>query len=130
MIKLSPDINETEISPIVELVKKYKNSRYYSFDTTDSNRESLVDFKKNETGWIIGTTAKRSFYSFNKKIFKETKGKIQIIGVGGIDTGKSAFEKITAGADAVQLYTGMVFKGPGVVKNIKKELISIFKRKL
>ena len=63
-----------------------------------------------------------------KKFYKETKGKIKIIGVGGVDSGQSAFEKISAGADAVQLYTGMVYKGPGVVKDIKKELISILKK--
>ncbi len=51
-----------------------------------------------------------------------------IIGVGGIDSGQSAFEKITAGATVIQLYTGMVYKGPGVVKNIKKELIEILKK--
>ena len=58
---------------------------------------------------------------FIKKFYKETKGEIQIIGVGGVDSGQSAFEKITAGADAVQLYTGMVYKGPGIVREIKKE---------
>ena len=63
-----------------------------------------------------------------KKFYKETKGKIKIIGVGGVDSGKSAFEKIIAGADAIQLYTGMVYKGPGIVKEIKKELISILKK--
>ena len=45
-----------------------------------------------------------------------------------MDSGESAFEKITAGADAIQLYTGMVYKGPGNVKEIKKELISILKK--
>ena len=60
-----------------------------------------------------------------KRFYKETKGKIKIIGVGGVDSGQSAYEKITAGADAVQLYTGMVYKGPGIVKEIKKDLISI-----
>ena len=45
-----------------------------------------------------------------------------------MDSGKSAFEKIIAGADAIQLYTGMVYKGPGIVKEIKKELISILKK--
>ena len=45
-----------------------------------------------------------------------------------MDSGKAAFEKISAGATAVQLYTGMVYKGPGVVKDIKKELISILKK--
>ena len=63
-----------------------------------------------------------------KKFYSETKGKIKIIGVGGVDSGESAFEKITSGADAVQLYTGMVYKGPGIVKEIKKDLISILKK--
>ena len=45
-----------------------------------------------------------------------------------MDSGKTAFEKICAGANAVQLYTGMVYKGPGVVKNMKKELVSILKK--
>ena len=63
-----------------------------------------------------------------KNFIKKQKGKIQIIGVGGVDSGKSAFEKISAGANAVQLYTGMVYKGPGIVKEMKKELISILKK--
>ena len=63
-----------------------------------------------------------------KKFYRLTGGKIKIIGVGGVDSGKSAFEKITAGANAVQLYTGMVYKGPGIVKDIKKELIAILKK--
>ena len=46
-----------------------------------------------------------------------------------MNSGESAFEKISAGADAVQLYTGMVYKGPGIVKQIKKDLISILKKK-
>ena len=64
-----------------------------------------------------------------KKFYKETKKNIAIIGVGGVDSGESAFEKIAAGATAIQLYTGMVYKGPTVVKEIKKELISILKNK-
>ena len=48
--------------------------------------------------------------------------------MGGIDNGQSAFEKIIAGASVIQLYTGMIYKGPGIVKNIKKELIEILKK--
>jgi len=65
---------------------------------------------------------------FIKSFYKSNNGNLPIIGVGGIDSGKSAFEKITAGASAVQLYTGMVYKGPGIVKDIKKELIEILKK--
>ena len=48
--------------------------------------------------------------------------------MGGVDSGKAAFEKISAGANAVQLYTGMVYRGPGIVKEMKKDLISILKK--
>ena len=64
-----------------------------------------------------------------KKFYKHLKGKIPIIGVGGVDSGKSAFEKLAAGASAIQLYTGMIYKGPSIVKQIKKELIDIMKIK-
>jgi len=77
---------------------------------------------------LSGKPLKNISTNLIKKFYKETKGKIQIIGVGGVDTGQTAFEKICAGADVIQLYTGMVFRGPGVVKDIKKELISILKK--
>ena len=97
-------------------------------NTTDSNRDNLSDIKKHETGGLSGQPLKDISTNLIKKFYKETRGKIKIIGVGGVDSGESAFEKITAGADAVQLYTGMVYKGPGIVKEIKKDLISILKK--
>ena len=62
-----------------------------------------------------------------KKFYKQRNGKIPIIGVGGVNSGKSAYEKIIAGASLLQLYTCLVYKGPSVVKEIKKELIQILK---
>ena len=53
------------------------------------------------------------------------KGKIEIIGVGGVDSGKSAYDKFLAGANFIQLYTGMVYQGPNIVGKIKKELKQI-----
>ena len=67
--------------------------------------------------------------NFIKNFYKRLNGKIPIIGVGGVDSGKSAFEKISAGASAVQLYTGMIYKGPLIVKEIKRDLINILKEK-
>ena len=112
----------------MELIIKHKVEGIIVSNTTDSNRESLYDVKKSEEGGLSGKPLKDLSTNLIKKFYKETKGKIQIIGVGGVDSGNSAFEKITAGADAVQLYTGMVYKGPGVVKQIKKDLISILKK--
>ncbi len=128
ILKLSPDISEGKISPIIELIKKYKIQGIILSNTTDQNREKLIDSKKSEIGGLSGEPLKNISTKLVKKFYKETRGKIQIIGVGGIDSGESAFEKITAGANAVQLYTGMVYKGPGIVKDIKTDLISILKK--
>ena len=62
-----------------------------------------------------------------KKFYKQLDGKIPIIGVGGINSGKSAYEKIIAGASLLQLYTSFVYRGPSTAKDIKKELIQILK---
>ena len=128
VVKLSPDIKDDEINKIIELIKKHKIDGVIVSNTTDRNRENLSDINKNEKGGLSGQPLKNLSTALIKKIFKVTKGKIQIIGVGGVDSGKSAYEKICAGANAVQLYTGMVYKGPGVVKAIKRELISILKK--
>ncbi len=128
VLKLSPDIDHNEISKIIELIIKYRIDGIIVSNTTDSNREKLSDSQKNENGGLSGQPLRELSTSLIKKFYRETKGKIQIIGVGGVDSGQAAFEKICAGANAIQLYTGMVFKGPGVVKEMKKELISILKK--
>ena len=128
VVKISPDIKDNEISSIIELILKHKIEGIIISNTTDSHREKLLDIQKNEKGGLSGQPLKDLSTMLIKKFYRETKGKIQIIGVGGVDSGHAAFEKICAGADAVQLYTGMVYKGPGVVKEMKKELITILKK--
>ena len=128
VLKISPDIKDNEISSIIELILKHKIEGIIVSNTTDSHREKLSDIQKNEKGGLSGQPLKDISTKLIKKFYRETKGKIQIIGVGGVDSGHAAFEKICAGADAVQLYTGMVYKGPGVVKEMKKELITILKK--
>ena len=128
VLKISPDIKDNEISIIIELILKHKIEGIIVSNTTDSHREKLSDIQKNEKGGLSGQPLKDLSTKLIKKFYRETKGKIQIIGVGGVDSGHAAFEKICAGADAVQLYTGMVYKGPGVVKEMKKELITILKK--
>ncbi len=128
VVKISPDIKDSEMSKIIEIILKYKINGIIVSNTTDRNRENLSDIQKNEKGGLSGQPIKDLSTNLIKKFYKNTKGKIQIIGVGGVDSGQAAFDKICAGANAVQLYTGMVYKGPGVVKEMKKELISILKK--
>jgi len=128
VLKLSPDIEENEITNINEMILKFKINGLILTNTTNQNRDSLIDAKKKEIGGLSGLPLQKLSLKFIKIFYKLNKGKIPIIGVGGIDSGQSAFEKITAGATAIQLYTGMVYKGPGVVRSIKKELIEILKK--
>jgi len=128
VLKLSPDIGESEITNINEMILKFKIDGVVLTNTTNQNRDNLLDANKNEGGGLSGQPLQNLSLKFIKNFYKSNKGKTPIIGVGGIDSGQSAFEKIIAGATVIQLYTGMVYKGPGVVKNIKKELIEILKK--
>ena len=127
-LKLSPDIGADEITNINEIILKFKIDGVILTNTTNQNRDNLIDTNKTETGGLSGQPLQKLSLKFIKNFYKSNKGKIPIIGVGGIDSGKSAFEKIAGGATVIQLYTGMVYKGPGVVKDIKKELIEILKK--
>ena len=62
------------------------------------------------------------------RFYKILKNKIKIIGVGGVDSGESAYEKIINGASLIQLYTGMIYKGPNIASKISNELMDILKR--
>ncbi len=125
LIKLSPDINSSEISNICEIVNKYKIDGLVISNSTDKNRDDLIDQKRNEKGGLSGKPVFDLSNKLIKNFYKELKGKVPIIGVGGVDTGASAFEKISYGANVIQLYTGMIYKGPTVAKEIKTQLISI-----
>ena len=128
-LKVSPDIKDSSIEKISEIIINQKVSGIILTNTSNANRASLKSFHKNQVGGLSGRPIKELSTELIKKFYKKLNGKAYIIGVGGVDSGKSAFEKITAGANAVQLYTGMVYKGPGIVKEIKKELIEILKAK-
>ena len=75
-----------------------------------------------EVGGLSGAPLKDKSTEMIRKIYRLTKGKIPIIGVGGIFTAEDAWNKIAAGASVVQLYTGLVFEGPGIAKSIVKGL--------
>jgi len=127
LLKVSPDIQENHISEIADIIKKNDISAMIITNTTNGNRKNLVSDLKNEEGGLSGKPIQEISTIMIKNFYKEFEGKIPIIGVGGINSGKSAFEKIVAGASLLQLYTGFVYKGPSLVKNIKNELIQILK---
>jgi dihydroorotate dehydrogenase len=127
LLKVSPDINDNYISEITEVAMKNSVSAMILTNTTNGNRESLLSETKKEEGGLSGEPLQEISTEMIKKFYKVSNGKIPIIGVGGVNSGKSAYEKIIAGASLLQLYTSFVYKGPFIAKNIKKELIEILK---
>ena len=91
-------------------------------NTSDSTRDSLNNIQKHQKGGLSGKPIEEKSTNLINKFYKILNGRIKIIGVGGVDSGKSAYEKFLAGANYVQLYTGMVYRGPNIVNLIKKEL--------
>ena len=127
LLKISPDIKDNQISEIADTAIINDISGIILTNTTNSNKDKLISDFKIEDGGLSGEPLQQISTNIIKKFYKQLNGKIPIIGVGGVNSGKSAYEKIIAGASLLQLYTGLVYKGPSIVKNIKKELIQILK---
>ena len=127
LLKVSPDIKENDVSEIANVAIKNNISAIVLTNTTNDNRHNLKSKDRKEEGGLSGEPLQQISTNLIKKFYKKLNGKIPIIGVGGINSGKSAYEKIIAGASLLQLYTGFVYRGPTTAKDIKKELIQIFK---
>jgi len=125
VIKISPDILEEQIELLSKVLLDYKVSAVIISNTTARNRERLNNILKHQKGGLSGKPLEEEANKLISKFYKLLKNKIEIIGVGGVDSGESAHRKFLAGASHVQLYTGMVFQGPNIVGKIKKELKEI-----
>ena len=122
VVKISPDISETQINLISEILLENDISGIIISNTSESSREVLTDIQKHQKGGLSGKPIEKKSNLLINKFYNLLKGKIKIIGVGGVDSGQSAYEKFLLGADYIQLYTGMVFQGPNIAGSIKKEL--------
>ena len=125
VVKISPDILDSQVNLISEILLKYKVSAIIISNTSESSRENLKNILKHQKGGLSGKPLEDKSNKLITKFYDLLKGKIEIIGVGGVDSGKSAYKKFLAGASFVQLYTGMVYQGPNIVGKIKKELKEI-----
>ena len=97
-------------------------------NTSDTTRDKLINIQSHQKGGLSGKPIESKSTKLIKKFYKILNGKIKIIGVGGVDSGKSAYEKFLAGANYIQLYTGMVYRGPNIINLIKKELKELLLR--
>ena len=128
-IKVSPDLNDDQINEVSKIILDQEIKIIIISNTTDKNREDLKNINKLEKGGLSGKPIEKISNEIISKFYKILKNKTKIIGVGGVSNGNDAFEKIARGATLVQLYTGMVFRGPSIARKISNELIILLKNK-
>ncbi len=128
VVKISPDIIENQINQISEILLENNIEGIIISNSSEATRNELIDPQKHQKGGLSGKPIENKSNILISKFYKLLKGRIKIIGVGGVDSGKSAYAKFLAGADLIQLYTGMVFKGPNITYMIKKELSELLLR--
>ena len=121
-VKVSPDISEDQVNQITEILLENEINIVIVSNTSDATRDKLSNIQRHQKGGLSGKPIEEKSNILINKFYKLLKGKIKIIGVGGVDSGQAAYDKFIAGADFVQLYTGMVFKGPNIAGIIKKDL--------
>jgi len=121
-VKVSPDISKDQVSQISEILLEHEIKVIIVSNTSEATRDKPGNIQRHQKGGLSGKPIEEKSNILINEFYKLLKGKIKIIGVGGVDSGQSAYDKFIAGADFVQLYTGMVFNGPNIAGIIKKEL--------
>ena len=121
-VKVSPDISEDQVNQISEILLEHEIKAIIVSNTSEATRDKLSNIQRHQKGGLSGKPIEEKSNILINKFYKLLKGKIKIIGVGGVDSGQAAYDKFIAGADFVQLYTGIVFKGPNIAGIIKKDL--------
>lgn len=117
-LKVAPDLNEQEIQNISSLLIKYQIDALIATNTTIS-REGVDESPiANEKGGLSGAPLTQKSTEIIRLFAKELNGQIPIIAAGGIMSGQDALDKLEAGASLVQIYTGFIYKGPGLIKEI------------
>ena len=122
VVKVSPDLDNQEINKIADVLLSNNIEAVIISNSSDSTRDSLNNIQKHQKGGLSGKPIEEKSTKLINNFYKILNGRIKIIGCGGVDSGKSAYKKFLAGANYIQLYTGMVFRGPNIVNMIKKEL--------
>ncbi len=130
LIKIAPDLDWSEIKTILDLATEYNLAGAIATNTTirrDGLKTKILKATGNpieeEAGGISGLPVQKRSTEVIRFIYRETAGKLPIIGVGGIFTAQDAWEKITAGATLLQVYTGWIYQGPWMVKEVLSGLL-------
>jgi dihydroorotate dehydrogenase len=125
LLKIAPDLNNEQLDDIIEIVLSAKLAGIVATNTTVSRENLLTDHSAVQSigaGGLSGKPVKKRSTEIIRYLKNKSQGKFEIIGVGGVHSAADALEKINAGAALVQIYTGFVYEGPGLVKKINRAI--------
>ncbi|TDY05784.1 quinone-dependent dihydroorotate dehydrogenase [Meridianimaribacter flavus] len=123
LLKIAPDLTDEQLLDIIDIVKVTKIDGVIATNTTIS-REGLQSDNKTEVGGLSGKPLTQRSTDVIRFLSEKSQKAFPIIGVGGIHTAQDALDKLEAGADLVQLYTGFIYEGPKLIKDINKALLN------
>ena len=122
LLKIAPDLTDSQLLDIIDIVKETKIAGVIATNTTLS-REGLQSENKAETGGMSGKPLRNRSTEVIRFLSEKSNKSFPIIGVGGIHSPEDAIEKLEAGASLIQLYTGFIYEGPALVKAINKKIL-------
>ena len=122
LLKIAPDLNNRQLDEIIELVKITSIDGVIASNTSVT-RDNLLSENKKEMGGLSGKPILEKSTEVIRYLHEKSKGSFPIIGVGGIHSEKDALDKLKAGASLIQIYTGFIYEGPGLVKRINKAIL-------
>ena len=122
LLKIAPDLTDTQLLDIIDIVKETKIAGVIATNTTIS-REGLQSANRSEIGGMSGKPLAKRSTEVIRFLSEKSNKAFPIIGVGGIHSAEDAIEKLEAGASLIQLYTGFIYEGPALVKAINKKIL-------
>ncbi len=126
LLKVAPDLSWSQLDDIIEIVQETNIDGIVATNTTVERsglKTSAEQLKRIGAGGLSGAPLSARATEIIRYIHQKSQGKIPIIGVGGITTAADAWEKIQAGASLVQVYTGLIYRGPGIVRELAEHLV-------
>ncbi len=122
LLKIAPDLSDSQLLDIIDIVKETKIAGVIATNTTLS-REGLTSENKTETGGMSGKPLANRSTEVIRFLSEKSNKAFPIIGVGGIHSPKDAIEKLEAGASLIQLYTGFIYEGPALIRKINEAIL-------
>lgn len=128
LVKIAPDLTSPQLEAVARVARQLGVDGLIVSNTTISRPPGLTGEYAAETGGLSGRPLFPASTATLRALYRLTEGAVPLIGVGGISSGADAYEKIRAGASLIQLYTGFIYRGPGLIARIHAELAGLLAR--